>query len=161
MEPPFKPMVDEHPDVQITLHTNDPNASSNKIIMDKAQSKVKLFRKSDLTDKIVVDGSGEEPQMDTDYNSSPHRYSNTLEDENVMTNKHHPELGDDFNTASVSASPKSVGSLPMVNYFVPLSISPSYIMDVFNQTSVLQKFQIIEKEDAFSTAVHREAFSLK
>lgn len=162
MEAPFKKMVEEHPDVQITLHKHDPNASSSEIIMTSSKKSKPLTRKSDLEDKIVVDGSQENQHIDTDYNETPHRYSNALDEENIMTHKSDRDFNG-FADASTRAYPQDGDEtkLPVVNYFVPLVVSTSSIMDVFQQTSKQQKFQVIEKEDAFSTAVFKEAFSLK
>lgn len=163
MDAPFKKMVEEHPDVQITLSKNDPNASSSEIIMKGGPPAKVLFRKSDLSDKIVVDGSQDGQNVDTEYNESPHRYSNAIDDDNVMTHKSEKDLGSDFAEASQRSSSQEEfdSKLPVVNYFVPLMVSTSQIMDIFKQTSMGQKFQIIEKEDAFSTAVFKESFSLK
>ena len=122
-----------------------------------------MLRKSDLSDKIIDSADKRGTQVDTEPQDSPQYFSRQLDYENVMTHKSDRDIGTDFAELSAGAEDKndSESKLPVVNYFVPLLVSPTSIMDIFKQVSKQQNFQIIEKKESYATAVFKEPFSFK
>jgi hypothetical protein len=161
MKPTFHEMVDEQVEVQITLDKEDPNVSRSEIML-KGGRTAKLVRKSDLSDHIIDMGFKNHDQVETDPQDSPGHFKVANHD-HTMTGKSDKDIGVDFDEAtSGTVSQKDPESqLPLVNYFVPLLVSPNSIFDIFMIVWKLQNFQIIEKEEEYSTAVFKEPFSFK
>ena len=156
-------MVDEHPDVQITLDKEDPNISRSEIMLKGPHNSKKLLRKSDLSDKIIENPFKSGKNIDTDLHGSSHSFSGHIDYDNALTHKSDNDFGHDLveEVSGVIGGNDLESKLPVVNYFIPLLVSPNSVMDIFNQIWKQQNFQIIEKEEAYSTAVLKEPFSIK
>ena len=50
---------------------------------------------------------------------------------------------------------------PNVKLHIPLSVTTNAVFEVFNKVAKSEKFQIIEMEHSFATAVYKEPFSIR
>ena len=157
-------MIDESPEVHITLDKEDPNASRNEIVM-RSNTKLKsLVRKSDASDGLVDLQYRPNHQVDSEPHDSPHSFSKQVDFDPWMTGDKSDkcELAEALDQFHVDEPINAnENKLPLVNYFVPLLVSTNSIIDIFKQTWKQQNFQIIECEAGNSTAVYREPFSFK
>ena len=135
MNPKFKQMVDEPQEVHITLDREDPNASKCGIVMDSNRNNKSLMRKSDMSDGLIDTNYKSANQLDTDPHDSPHSFSKQLDFDHLVTGKSDKGIVEDSPKSGVQMQQTdTAGNLPMVNYFVPLLLSPSAIFDIFEQT---------------------------
>jgi len=134
MEPKFKEMVEEHPEVHITLDREDPNASRSEIVLKSTRKNKTLVRKGDVTDGLIGVNYKDEHQIETDTNESPFSHHKNFDFDNLVTNKSDKMINDSPKSSIGMTQSESTNALPMVNYFVPLLMSPNSILDIFEQT---------------------------
>lgn len=131
MNPAFHEMVDEQVEVQITLDKEDPNVSRSEIML-KGGKTAKLIRKSDLSDRIIDMGFKNHDPVETDPQDSPGHFKDANYD-HTMTGKSDRDIGVDFDeaTSGIVSQKDPESHLPLVNYFVPLLVSPNSLFDIF------------------------------
>jgi len=162
----FKEMIEEAPDIHVTLDREDPNASRSEIVLKNEKNRQNLIRRSDASDKLIELQYKQDLHhynVDTEPHDSPHSSSKFDIEAYAMSEKSNKAIWfsdhNENHTYGEISEPKS--QLPLVNYYVPLLMSTNAIIDLFKQTSKQQNFQVIECQQSFATAVFKEPFSVK
>ena len=164
MKSGFKEMVEDSPDIQITLDREDPNASRSEIVVRSDAKFKSLVRKSDISGGIVDLQYRPNILVESEAQDSPISFGNNPDFESKIIgdkeDKH--ELGSDIDQFQYEEQTSSLdNNLPIVNYFIPLSMTVASIIEVFNETWKQQNFKVIEYEAGNATAVFKAPFSLK
>jgi hypothetical protein len=154
-------MKDDNVEAQITNDNDNQNVSRSEI-MFKGGRDTKLMKKSNLSGCIIDTRFRPDDHFETDPHSSPGEFKEA-EYGPALTSKSDKDIGIDFEEAASQIIDKkdTDSNLPLINYYVPLLVSPNSLIDIFMLVWNHQKFQIIEKEEAYATAVLKQTFSFK
>ena len=127
MKPGFNKMVEESPEIQITLDQEDPNASRSEIVVRSDLKLRNLVRKSDVSDRIIDLQYKPNLLLESEPQDSPVSLGNNPEFDNKIIDERddRSEIGNTDQLHEEAPSDTFEAKLPIVNYFVPLDMTIS------------------------------------